>query len=210
MALEEQLHFDISRCSHCPLGSKRMFCSPAIQPGCHTILVLESPTPLACEENNAWRHPSAIMLNKVLQHAYGTNLSGFHLTFAMKCFAQLEGKSLKSKEKVSWSQICSSHYLEYEIRDLSPERIILFGETVSKLCFPDLEKPWSEMVGQKSNLNPFNIDTYIFESPLSIPARGGLCSEHGLKTIEQLHSILGGKKVMPQTSTAPSLFELLQ
>lgn len=210
MSLEHQLHFDISRCSYCPLGAKRNFCSPVIHSKSEIVLLLEAPSLSACEENNGWRHPSANFLSKAIAHASGTDLSRFHLSFLLKCHVQVDGGQPPLKDKRAWASECSSHFLEWELRGLMPKKILIFGEFPARVCFPNHEASWEELQGNHSlTLSPFGLDAHIFENPRAIMGKGGLSSDEGKFYIEKLHKFLGGNLSLPDQKQQSELFQFL-
>ena len=126
MSVESQLSFDISRCSFCPLGANRLFYSPVFQAHSDTLLVLESPNLSACEQANPWKHSNAVILNKLLSHATGADLSRYHLTFLLKCWAQVDGAVPPLRHRKAWAHECAQNYLEREIQALPFKRIFSF------------------------------------------------------------------------------------
>jgi uracil-DNA glycosylase len=207
MSLEQQLHFDISRCSYCPLGANQIFCTPTINQGVEFFLVLDSPNLNAAEENNGWRHPGANFLTKAISFASGQSLSMFHLTFLMKCHCQILGTTPSLKDKKAWGRTCASHYLEWEFKGLKPRKVLFFGEVATSVCFPDNSGPWTNMIGQSLTLNPYGIEAHVFESPSSISNKGGIESDEGIDYIKRLHSVLGGKLTLPDIKEESSLFD---
>jgi uracil-DNA glycosylase len=207
MSLEQQLNFDISRCSYCPLGANKIFCTPTISHGIDYFLILDSPNLTAAEDNNGWRHAGASFLSKVLSFACGHSLSQFHLTFLMKCHCQVLGSTPSLKEKKNWGRICASHYLEWEFKGIKPKKILFFGEVAAGVCFPDNTGPWTNLIGQKLALNPLEIEAHVFESPSSIVAKGGVESEEGIGYIKRLHEVLGGKLSLPDVKQDANLFD---
>lgn len=207
MGLEQQLLFDISRCSYCPLGANQNYCSPTISHSADTFLILESPNQTACQDNNGWRHSGASFLSKAIMHATGQALSSFHLSFLMKCHCHISGNVPTVKEKKTWGRVCASHYLEWELKGIHPKRIILFGEVVAGVCFPDHTDPWNELIGKELFLNPMEIQTHVLESPSSIVAKGGMNSAEGKEFVEKLHAILGGTLSLPDEAQESNLFD---
>jgi uracil-DNA glycosylase len=201
MSLEQQLNFDINRCSYCPLGANKNSCTPTIHREAEFFLILDSPNIAATEENNGWRQPGASFLSKAISFASAQPLSMFHLTFLMKCHCQILGNTPSLKEKKKWGRTCASHYLEWEFKGLKPKKVLFFGEVATSVCFPDHTGPWTDLVGKKLNLDPLEVEAYVFESPGSIIVKGGIESPEGIDYIERLHEVLGGKLTKPDTQT---------
>lgn len=210
MSLEAQLRFDISRCSQCSLGNERKFCSPTFSTQTDVMLLFASPDGTACIENNPWSHASVRYLKKILQYAHGADLNRFHVSFITKCHIPQDQKTPSMNERIHWGRTCSQHYFDYEIKAVGPKIILAFGETVTRLCFPD------EMVkfplkddGISLNFQPYDVPTHIFENPLSLATKGGISSEKGLQWVNRLHKLLGGTVSQPQVNDSQALFDLL-
>jgi uracil-DNA glycosylase len=208
LSLEQQLHFDISRCSLCPLGGERQYCSPVISSHTDTLLVLESPNAMACDVANAWRHPSAQFLSKAFSHACGGSLARFHLSFMLKCHAKIDGMTPPVRQRRDWAQVCATQYLDQEIKAIAPRQILFFGELPVRACFQNLETPWADLLAGQELLSPYQIESHFFESPSRIQ-KHGLSSESGLAFLERLHGILGGVFSRPDVASSSNLFELL-
>lgn len=207
MSLEQQLNFDINRCSYCPLGANKNSCTPTISHGIENFLILDSPNIAAAEDNNGWRHPSASFLSRAISFATGHHMGMFHLTFLMKCHCQIVGNTPSLKEKKKWGRTCASHYLEWEFKGLKPKKILLFGEVSTLVCFPDHTGPWNNLIGEKLFLNPLGIEAHVFESPGSIITKGGIESEVGIDYIKRLHGVLGGKLNLPDNKPEINLMD---
>lgn len=196
MSLEQELRFDISRCSLCPLAAHRRFFTPTILPQSDTMLVLDFPSKTVCETNNAWKQGGASFLSKALLHASGGDLNRFHLTFTGKCFPRLEEVVPPQRERTEWSRVCASEYLNREIRGVLPGRVLLFGEAVVRTCFPELDLPWNKLVRGRQKLPELEVEAHFLESP-SRYQRLGLSSPEGQSWIQSLHEILGGQLSLP-------------
>ncbi len=209
MSLEHQIRFDISHCSLCELGKERRFCTPAFHTESQVMLVLEAPDMKACEDGNPWAHPASVFLSKALGHAHGPGWERFHLTFLLKCYPQVQKKNLSLRARLTHAATCSQHYLDKEIRHLRPQKVIIFGETCARLCFPDLAAhQWPDCVGSSRPMAPYGIPTTILENPLSVSARGGLSSECGHQFVKNLHHCLGGVYNPPDRKVQVSLFDM--
>lgn len=208
MGLEQQLHFDISRCSLCPLGAQRIYCAPKLSKHADTVILLDSPSMGACDAENPWRHPAATFLTKAFAHACGGDLSRFHLTFLSKCHTKLDGMTPPQRQRRDWAQVCASQYLDLELKSLGVSRILIFGELSVRACFPNLEQPWSELSEGHERLAPYDIPAYFFDAPSRFQ-RAGLSSEEGLAWLQRLHGVLGGQFSPPDLEQESSLFDLL-
>jgi|SaaInlStandDraft_1057018.scaffolds.fasta_scaffold06366_6 uracil-DNA glycosylase len=196
MSLEQELRFDISRCSLCPLAAYRRFFTPTILAQSDSMLVLDFPSKVVCDSNNAWKQGSASFLSKALLHSSGGDLNRFHLTFTGKCLPRLDEVVPPQRERMEWARVCASEYLSREIRGVLPSKVLLFGEAVVKTCFPDLETPWEKLVGGRQLLPGLEVEAHFLESP-SRYQRMGLSSPEGLSWIQSLHEILGGQLSLP-------------
>jgi len=196
MSLEQELRFDINRCSLCPLAAHRCCFTPTILSQSDTMLVLEFPSKTVCETNNAWKHSGASFLSKALLHASGGDLSRFHLTFTGKCLPRIDGVVPPLRERMEWARVCAEAYLTREIRGVLPTKVLLFGESVVRTCFPNIELSWDKLVGSRQNLPGLGVEAHFLESP-SHYQRPGLGSPEGLSWIQSLHEILGGQLSLP-------------
>ena len=196
MSLEQELRFDISRCSLCPLAANRCFFTPTILPQTDTMLVLDYPSKAAADNNNPWKHSGASFLSKALLHASGGDLNRFYLTFTGKCLPRLEEIVPPQRERMEWGRVCASEYLNREIRGVLPSKVLLFGEAVVKTCFPEIEDQWEKLVGGRQILPELEVEAHFLESP-SKYQRPGLKSPEGLSWIQSLHEILGGQLSLP-------------
>jgi uracil-DNA glycosylase family 4 len=206
MSIEDQLQFDISRCSFCPLGANRLYYAPVFQPTTDIMLVLESPSLTVCEQGNPWKHPTANFLSRMLFHASGADLSRFHLTFMMKCWPQIDGATPPMRHRKAWAQECAQQYLSREVEALSCKKMILFGEFVAKACLPEVEEDWESM--KMKEIHWGSVDLFCLEHPKQVQ-KLGLNSEFGIEYLEKLHQILGGKLNLPDAEPEANLFDIL-
>jgi len=209
MSVEDQLRFDINRCSFCPLGANRIFYAPIFQAHSDTLLVFEAPSLSVCENKNPWKHPSAVILNRLISHASGTDLSRFHLTFLLKCWPQIDGSTPPTRHRKAWAQECAQHYLQREIEVSDFKQILLFGELVSKICLPELEEDWESLKMKSIHWGKNETQVHCLEHPKMVQKQG-LNSELGRQTLTQLHQILGGKMTKPDDNMELNLFDFFE
>jgi uracil-DNA glycosylase len=206
MSKEQQLYFDISRCSLCPFGANRTFIAPSLPLHADTIILLESPTVGVCDSQNPWKTAGASFLSRAIHHAFGTDLSRFHLTFVSKCHPQLDGAVPPVRKRRDWAQVCASHYLTRELSEIRPRQMILFGELPARVCFPDLEQSWDALQGQTFPLQPQGLPVTFFEQ-LTKLQKVGLDSLDGEAFLLKLHEVLGGTYSPPDPKEESNLFD---
>ena len=206
MSKEQQLNFDISRCSLCPLGAHRQFFSPSLSPKTDVVLVMESPSLGVCSGQNPWKTPGASFLSQAISHASGPDLSRFHLTFISKCHGRVDGLVPPQQKKREWAQVCASEYFQRELQEIRPRQMLVFGELATQVCFPDAPQTWEEMQGQTFTLQPMGLSTSIFDQLTKIQ-KAGLSSMDGEAFLLKLHELLGGTYSAPDARQAPNLFD---
>lgn len=207
MSLEQELAFDIQRCSSCPYAANRIFCSPTIQNHTDTFLVFDHPTMGVCESGNPWRHNGMPFLRQALLHACGGDLTRYHVTFLSKCLAKCDGLVPPMRQRTEWARVCSTRYLDREIKTLLPRHILSFGELSFRMFFPDETLNWEEAMGRTLSLPDYDVDVTMLDS-LSRLQKAGLKSPSGIQLLKDLNAILGGELNLPEAADTPTLFDL--
>ncbi len=206
--LEQQLNREISACSSCPLGAGQSFLSPLLAKNVDTVLLLEAPALRSCEENNPWEATGVPFLGRALQHAAGGDLSRFHVTFVSKCIPRLGGFAPPRRQRRDWASVCASQHLYRELKAISPRRILMFGEMVVRVCFPNVGSKWCDLNGQSMLLEPLLIESHLFDSPSRLQ-KIGLAGSEGEFFLSRLNKICGGLLSPPDASVELDLFELI-
>ena len=206
MSKEQQLQFDISRCSLCPLGAHGLFFSPSLTSKTDVVVVMESPSLGVCASQNPWQTPGASFLSQAISHASGPDLSRFHLTFISKCHGRVDGLVPPQQKKREWAQVCASQYFQRELQEIRPRQLLIFGELAAQVCFPDAHSAWEDLQGQTLTLEPMGLSASIFDQ-LTKLQKVGLDSMDGEAFLLKLHELLGGTYSAPDARKASNLFD---
>jgi uracil-DNA glycosylase len=147
-------------------------------------------------------------LTRALQHAAGMDLSRFHVTFVSKCLPKVDGMVLPRRQKRDWASVCASQYLTQELRALAPKQIFIFGEMAIRVCFPNLETKWEDLLFQTKTMEPLGIEAHFFDQPTRLQ-KLGLSGEEGEALLSKLNQQLGGELSPPDQDQNLDLFDLL-